>query len=78
MTKDYYIENGKSKGKCQDCDKEGVEMSAPNKKGKSYPQNRFYRMFRKTGWFRGDDEYLGKICKDCFKVKMQSIKDNRG
>lgn len=34
---------------------------------KQYPTPFYFKAFLKVGWFRGDDEYLGRICKNCIK-----------
>jgi hypothetical protein len=39
------------KGQCQVC--------------KKINHTSIWKVFAKTGWFRGDDKYLGKVCKKC-------------
>ena len=61
-----------SKGKCCSCGDDKKEFTKP-KKGKVYPKHKFYRLYLQTGWFRGDDEYLGTFCKLCLKDKRKEI-----
>lgn len=29
----------------------------------------YYKCFEENSWFRGDDDYIGTYCKNCFKLK---------
>lgn len=68
MSKVYY-EQPKVKSECWWCGdtKVHTHKGKGKQKGKVFPTPFYYKAFRKTGWFRGDDEYLGRICKKCIK-----------
>jgi len=50
-----------AKGKCQVCGK--VNHTS------------IWKIFVQVGWFRGDDEYLGKVCKNCKGEFLRKIKE---
>lgn len=43
--------------------------------GKTHHQTSIWKVFLETGWMRGDDEYLGKFCKQCRKEKAYELKN---
>lgn len=43
--------------------------------GKTHKETSIWRIFEEVTWFRGEDEYLGKFCKECRKLKKYE-KDN--
>ena len=45
----FYTESKKKNSQCKFCGEKGET----------------YQLWYKTGWSRGDDDYLGKICKKC-------------
>lgn len=59
---DVYTENGKVRGRCSVCS--GTEVHYQSKSNK-YLKPYYFSVFEKQDWFRGNDVYLGKICKDC-------------
>jgi hypothetical protein len=64
MKKDIYYENPSIRGRCTVCGDTGPKRQKKNPK---YFKPYYYSKFVKTGWSRGDDEYLGKVCKECMK-----------
>lgn len=63
--KDIYTQNGRVRGKCSVCgDTKTYKQTRQPKYFKPY----YFRVFEKVNWFRGDDEYLGVVCKACIKA----------
>lgn len=58
-----YWGNGRIRGRCSVCG-DSKQHRAKNPK---YWQGYYFRVFERVNWFRGDDEYLGMICKQCVK-----------
>jgi hypothetical protein len=59
--------NQVNKGICVKC---GVSA-------KQLKHHNLYQVFEQTGWFRGDDESLGKFCKPCrIKLENKIFKDD--
>jgi hypothetical protein len=50
-----------SKGQCQVC--------------KKVNHTSIWQAFEKVNWFRGDDEYKGKVCKHCKKIFEKQLKE---
>lgn len=61
---ELYTQNGRVRGKCSVCGTEEVHKQNRNPK---YFKPFYFSVFEKVSWFRGDDEYRGRICKDCLK-----------
>ena len=53
MQENFYLDSKKKNSQCSICGKKPIETK---------------QLWYKTGWSRGDDDYLGKICKDCVKA----------
>ena len=70
MSKIYY-EQPKVRSKCKFCGDESVHTheGKGKHKNKTFETPFYYKMFEKVGWSRADDEYLGRICKNCIKKK---------
>ena len=68
-----------SKGSCKACGKSGPQYFIAEKgrrKGEKFlDHSAYYKVFEQVSWFRGDDECLGKFCKDCFKKKAYSTSE---
>jgi hypothetical protein len=62
---DLYTENGKVRGKCSVC---GTTEVHKQKRNPKYFKPFYFAVFEKLDWFRGNDQYQGKICKDCLKA----------
>lgn len=65
MSNEVYFENGKVRGKCSVCGDDSIHRQAKNPK---FFKPYYFKVFEKVSWFRGDDEYRGKICKACIKA----------
>lgn len=65
MKREIYTEQPSQKGKCKVCG--DFQVYRYEHKGKIYSKPYYFRAFLKDSWFRGDDQYLGKICKKCIK-----------
>lgn len=66
-----YIDRYTTHGKCRFCGKQGPERVKDKPK---YFKAQYGWIFRKCGWFRGDDEFLGKCCVDCRKLgKLKTL-----
>lgn len=65
-----YAENPKVHGRCSVCGATGLHThkGKGRHKNKDYPTPFYSSVFEKVNWFRGDDEYVGKICRDCLKA----------
>ena len=55
--------NQVNKGICVKCGVSAKELKHHN----------LYQVFEQTGWFRGDDESLGKYCKPCLRKLEDKI-----
>lgn len=62
-----YTENGRIRGRCSVCGDQKQHRSSRQPK---YWKPYYFRVFEKVSIFRGEDEYVGMICKQC-------VKDNR-
>lgn len=64
-------------GKCKSCGDDKPEYFIQDKgkrKGERFlKKNKFVKVFEQVNWFRGDDEYLGTFCKECFKAKKYEV-----
>ena len=49
------------KGQCQVC--------------KKIDHTSIWKVFKQVSWFRGDDEYVGKVCKRCRGQFIKSLKE---
>lgn len=67
---ELYTQNGRVRGLCSVCgDTETYTYKGKGKhKNKNYPKPYYFSVFEKVSWFRGDDEYRGKICKSCLEA----------
>ena len=66
---DLYAEpSGKPRGKCSVCDTDETHTYSGKSTNRVYLKPFYFSVFEKQNWFRGDDEYMGKICKDCLKA----------
>ena len=67
-----YTEAPKVKSICKVCGDNKVHHVAgkggKKRQEKNYPIPYYFKAFEKTGWFRGDDEYLGRICRACINA----------
>ncbi len=59
-----YWGNGRVRGRCSVC---GDTKQHRRSKQPQYFKPWYFRILHKVNWFRGDDEYLGMICKQCIK-----------
>ena len=70
----------KSTGKCKSCGKEGkqfrIEKKGKRKGGKFLDNSAYCKVFEEVNYFRGDDEYIGTFCRECFKNKKYLIQSN--
>ena len=41
--------------------------------GKTSKQTSIWKVFEEVSWFRGEDSYLGKFCKECKRKKKYLI-----
>lgn len=64
----YASDNGRPRGKCSVCGTTEEHTYKGKSTSKTYPKPFYFSVFEKVNWFRGDDEYRGKICKDCLKA----------
>ena len=66
-----------SHGVCKSCGITGKQRFIAKKgkrKGEEFVDHGFYyKCFEETSWFRGEDDYLGTWCKNCFKSKKHLI-----
>jgi hypothetical protein len=62
---DIYALNGKIRSVCSVC---GTRKVVHQKRKPKYLAPFYFPVYEKVNWFRGDDEYLGIICKDCLKA----------
>lgn len=62
VNENIYWGNGKIRGRCSVCYDSKQHRQSKNPK---YWKPYYFRVFEKVSWFRGDDEYLGMICKKC-------------
>jgi len=62
---DIYTQNGRVRGKCSVC---GDTKTYKQSKRPQYFKPYYFRVLEKVNWFRGDDEYLGMVCKQCIKA----------
>lgn len=62
--KDIYTNTGTVRGRCSVCSEQKQHRS---KRSPKYWKPYYFRVFQKVSIFRGDDEYLGMICKQCLK-----------
>lgn len=60
---EIYIQGGKVLSKCSRC---GDTSKHYQKKNTTRTKPYYFSMFEKVNWFRGDDVYLGMICKKCW------------
>lgn len=65
--KDYYFGDCKGDGTCMFCGRSGQSKEFKVHKGKKYFHKQYYVLWEKVTWFRGDDEIVGKVCKECKK-----------
>lgn len=61
---DIYFEQPKMRSVCKVC---GDNTEHRQKKNPKYLVPYYFKAFVKEGWFRGDDTYLGRICKKCIR-----------
>lgn len=68
---EIYTEAPKVASKCKLCGNTEIyyhEGHGGKRKGKKkYPTPFYFKAFYVSSWFRGDDDYLGRICKTCIK-----------
>lgn len=62
---DFYEQGGKPRGKCSVC---GTTETHAQKRNPKFLAPFYFSVFEKMDWFRGNDEYRGKICKNCLKA----------
>lgn len=60
--RDIYWGNGHVRGRCSVC---GDTKQHRQTKNHKYWKPYYFRVFEKVDIFRGNDEYLGMICKQC-------------
>lgn len=72
---EVYAENPQVHGSCRNCGKKGPEYD--ERKGRKYPKRQYWMCFQKTGWFRGDDKFIGKVCKKCKAQFLRSFIENQ-
>ena len=67
---EIYYQGGKARGKCSVCGTEETHTYTQRgkKNGKKFPKPFYFEVFEKVNWFRGDDEWLGRVCKNCIKA----------
>ena len=79
MTELYASDNGKVRGKCSVC---GTSEVYKQKRNPKFFKPFYFSVFEKHDWFRGNDTYVGRICKDCLKdgkiaeTHKQEVKDD--
>ena len=64
VSPDIYWDSGHIRGRCSVCYDTKQHRS---KRQPKYWKPYYFRVVEKVNWFRGDDEYLGMICKQCIK-----------
>lgn len=64
MSDNIYTQGGRINGRCSVCGETGKHRQKKNPK---YFKPYYFEVFEKTSWFRGDDKWLGRICKKCIK-----------
>jgi hypothetical protein len=57
MNKEYYDQT-KQNSQCKACSRRPITVRV---------------VFQKEDWFRGNDTYLGKFCKDCYKTLFETL-----
>lgn len=71
-----------SSGLCKSCGQKGlqyfIQYKGKRKGEKFINHSAYYKVFEQVNWFRGDDEYLGVWCKDCFKRGEHKEMTKRG
>ena len=67
---EIYGESPKASSRCRCCGDTSIRyvQGKGRKSNKQFAVPRYFRVFQKVGWFRGDDEYLGRYCKDCLET----------
>lgn len=73
MSNIYYNE-ARVRGKCSIC---GDQKEYRQTKHPKYLKPWYLRVFEKVDWFRGNDEYLGMICKQCVR-EGKLVQVNKG
>ncbi len=65
-----YAEAPRCNSKCSLCGDTTTyfHQGKGKKKSSSFQTPFYFKAFQKVSWFRGDDEYLGRICKTCLEA----------
>jgi hypothetical protein len=76
MKNNLYIDGSKIGGICKYCGDSKIYTYHGKGKRKNtvYKMPYYFKLWRKTSWFRGDDEYIGIICKKC-SSNLETIKE---
>lgn len=64
IASEIYKDNGHVRGRCSVCFDTKQHRQEKNRR---YFKPWYFRIYEKVDHFRGNDEYLGMICKQCIK-----------
>jgi hypothetical protein len=65
---DRYAEQPEVRSKCKLCGDSEVYTHLSKRTGKTHGIQHYLKAFEKVNVFRGDDVYLGRICRNCLKA----------